>query len=124
MRTVLIVDDNASFRRQIRILLTGEGFDVVGEASTGAAALTACRALRPQLILLDIGLPDVDGFDLAEQLMHDTTRDPEERVVVLTSSREAAAYRARLGRTAAAGFIPKDELSGQAIDALLAPRSA
>lgn len=119
MRTVLIVDDNASFRRQIRILLTGEGFDVVGEASTGAAALTACRALRPQLILLDIGLPDVDGFDLADRLMHDRTGDHSVPLVVLTSSREAAAYRARLAQSGASGFIPKDELSGSAIDALL-----
>lgn len=124
MRTVLIVDDNAAFRRQIRMLLTGEGFDVVGEAATGATARVACRELRPNLILLDIGLPDVDGFDLAEQLMHETTGDPEERVVVLTSSRGAATYRARLQRTAAMGFIPKDELSGQAIDALLAASSA
>jgi DNA-binding NarL/FixJ family response regulator len=124
VRTVVIVDDSAAFRRQIRTLLTREGFDVVGEAATGATALVACRELRPDLILLDIGLPDVDGFDLAEQLMHETTGDPEERVVVLTSSREAATYRARLRRTAATGFIPKDELSGQAIDALLAARSA
>jgi len=124
MRTLLIVDDSAAFRRQIRTLLTGEGFDVVGEAATGATALVACRELRPHVILLDIGLPDVDGFDLADQLMHETTGDPEERVVVLTSSREAATYRARLQRTAATGFIPKDELSGQAIDALLAARSA
>lgn len=119
MKTVLIVDDSASFRRQIRTLLAGEGFDVVGEAATGAAALIACRALRPQLILLDIGLPDVDGFDLADRLMHDRTGDRIVPVVVLTSSREAAAYRARLTRSAASGFIPKDELSGPAIEALL-----
>jgi DNA-binding NarL/FixJ family response regulator len=119
MRTVLIVDDSPSFRRQIRALLSGDGFDVVGEAATGAAALLASRDLRPQLILLDVGLPDVDGFDLAEQLMRERIDDAGDRAVVLTSSREAAAYRGRLARTAATGFIPKDELSGPAIDALL-----
>jgi DNA-binding NarL/FixJ family response regulator len=120
MRTVLIVDDSAGFRRQIRTLLAGEGFEVVGEAATGAAALRACRDLHPQLILLDVGLPDLDGFDLAEQLMQGGPDDLGDPLVVLTSSREAATYRGRLERSAAKGFIPKDELSGPAIDALLA----
>lgn len=124
MRTVLIVDDSAGFRRQIRALLSTEGFEVVGEAASGAAALIACRELRPQLVLLDVGLPDVDGFDLAERLVHERLREGGDPVVVLTSSREAGAYRIRLERTAAAGFIAKDELSRAAIDAVLALESA
>ena len=124
MRTVLIVDDSAGFRRQIRALLSTEGFEVVGEAASGAAALIACRELRPQLVLLDVGLPDVDGFDLAERLVPERLREGGDPVVVLTSSREAGAYRIRLERTAAAGFIAKDELSRAAIDAVLALESA
>ena len=124
MRTVLIVDDSAGFRRQIRALLSAEGFEVVGEAASGAAALIACRELRPQLVLLDVGLPDVDGFDLAERLVHERLREGGDPVVVLTSSRDAGAYRIRLERTAAAGFIAKDELSRAAIDAVLAMESA
>ena len=120
MRTILIVDDSTTFRRQARTLLSGEGFDVVGEAPDGAAAIVAIRDLRPQLVLLDVGLPDIDGFDLADRLMREEAGPDNRLLVVLTSSREAAAYRGRLLRTAATGFIPKDELSGAAIDELLA----
>jgi CheY-like chemotaxis protein len=120
MRTILIVDDSPTFRRQARTLLSGEGFEVVGEAGDGVAAMAAIRDLRPQLVLLDVGLPDIDGFDLVDRLMREETGTGNPMLVVLTSSREAAAYRGRLRRTAATGFIPKDELSGAAIDALLA----
>ncbi len=120
MRTILIVDDSPTFRRQARTLLSGEGFEVVGEAGDGVAAMAAIRDLRPQLVLLDVGLPDIDGFDLVDRLMREETGTGNPMLVVLTSSREAAAYRGRLRCTAATGFIPKDELSGAAIDALLA----
>ena len=66
--TVLIVDDHAAFRASARALLQAEGFDVIGEATDGAAAVAAVAALRPQIVLLDIQLPDLDGLPVAEQL--------------------------------------------------------
>jgi DNA-binding NarL/FixJ family response regulator len=114
METILIVDDNAGFRIQARALLAADGFDVVGESIDGASGLAAARALRPDLVLLDIGLPDVEGFEVAQALADDGPPP----LVVLTSSREASAYGPRLTASRALGFIPKDELSGAAIRAL------
>jgi DNA-binding NarL/FixJ family response regulator len=113
--TVLIVDDHASFRRSARRLLEADGFVVVGEASDGASALAEVKALRPQLVLLDVLLPDVDGFAVADALARESWRP----LVVLTSSREAADLGTRLERTTAVGFLHKSELSGAALAALL-----
>jgi two-component system response regulator EvgA len=115
MNTILIVDDHAAFRVQARALLTADGFLVVGEAVDGASGLAAARELRPDLVLLDIGLPDVEGFEVARAL----AVDGPPPFVVLTSSREASAYGPRLGSSRVLGFIPKDELSGAAIRALV-----
>jgi DNA-binding NarL/FixJ family response regulator len=115
MHTILIVDDHASFRLQARALLESDGFVVIGESDTGASGLAAARALRPDLVLLDIGLPDVDGIEVAQAL----AADGPVPVVVLTSSREASAYGPRLASSTALGFIPKDELSGSAIRSLV-----
>jgi DNA-binding NarL/FixJ family response regulator len=114
-RTVLIVDDHPEFRESASALLESEGFAVVGEAADGDAAIAAVERLRPQVVLLDIQLPDVDGFAVAERLagMQNPPR------VVLISSREAAAYGPRLESAAARGFIPKRELSGSALAALV-----
>src|SRR5438034_984067 len=79
-RTILIVDDHPSFRRFARRLLEAEGFVVVGEASDGASAVAACRRWRPQLVLLDILLPDIDGFAVADTLAD----EPQRPVVILT----------------------------------------
>jgi DNA-binding NarL/FixJ family response regulator len=116
MNTVLIVDDHASFRLQAKAVLESDGFDVVGEASDGASGLAAARSLRPDLVLLDIGLPDVEGFEVAQAL----ALDGPPPYVVLTSSREASAYGPRLDTSRVLGFIAKDELSGPAIRALAA----
>ena len=113
--TILIVDDHPSFRRFARRLLEADGFVVVGEAGDGASALAATHALRPQLVLLDILLPDTDGFAVAEAL----ARESQPPVVILTSSREASDYATRLQRTSARGFIGKSELSGPALAALV-----
>jgi DNA-binding NarL/FixJ family response regulator len=112
--TILIVDDHAGFRLQARALLEADGFVVVGEAGDGYSGLAEARRLRPDLVLLDIGLPDVEGFDVARVL----AADGPPPFVVLTSSREAGAYGPRLSSSQALGFIPKDELSGAAIRAL------
>jgi DNA-binding NarL/FixJ family response regulator len=117
MSTILIVDDHAGFRLQARALLEADGFVVVGEAVDGATGLTAARALMPDLVLLDVGLPDVEGFDVALEL----AIDGPPPLVVLTSSREASAFGPRLTTSGALGFIPKDELSGAAIRALATP---
>jgi DNA-binding NarL/FixJ family response regulator len=112
--TVLIVDDHAGFRSFARALLEAEGFEVVGEAADGGAALALGRALAPELVLLDVALPDMDGFAVCEALLAEGTGP----AVVLTSSRDVSAYRRRLGRSGARGFIPKSELSGPALAAL------
>ena len=109
-RTVLIVDDHAGFRRTLRALLEADGFEVVGEAADGWTAISETERLRPRLVLLDIQLPDMDGFEVAARLKHAT--DPP--AIVLTSSRNASAYRRRLARSTL-GFIAKSELSGEAL---------
>jgi DNA-binding NarL/FixJ family response regulator len=113
--TVLIVDDHDAFRASARALLQAEGFDVIGEAADGTGAVEAVAVLRPEIVLLDIQLPDLDGLVVAEQL----ARVPEAPAVVLISSRDAAAYGPRLQATPARGFIPKSGLSGEALAALI-----
>lgn len=113
--TVLIVDDHAGFRSWTRSLLETEGFQVVGETADGASAVTAARDLRPDLVLLDIMLPDISGFAVAEQLA--TLGEPP--TVVLVSSREASDYGDVVGHAAAAAFISKPDLSGARLRALL-----
>jgi DNA-binding NarL/FixJ family response regulator len=113
--TVVIVDDHPEFRESASALLEAEGFAVIGEAADGHEAIAAVERLRPQVVLLDIQLPDVDGFVVAERL----AARPDPPRIVLISSREAAAYGPRLEAAAAQGFIPKRELSGSAIAALV-----
>ena len=115
-QTVLIVDDHAGFRGLARRLLEASGFTVVGEAEDGASALSAVEELRPALVLLDVVLPDTDGFAVAERLAENGA-GPD---VVLTSSREAADFGERLDRSLAIGFIHKDDLSGAALAKLAA----
>lgn len=113
--TLLIVDDHAGFRSFARALLEAEGFAVIGEAEDGESALRAAHDLRPDVVLLDVMLPDVDGFSVCARLA-DGASPP---VIVLTSSRDASAYRRRLNASPARGFIPKGELSGAALAALV-----
>ena len=113
--TVLIVDDHAAFRASASALLEAEGFTVAGEASDAATAVAAVEELRPAVVLLDIQLPDRDGFSVATELAAGATPP----VVVLISSREARAYGSRIAEAAARGFIPKRGLSGAALAALL-----
>jgi DNA-binding NarL/FixJ family response regulator len=112
--TVLFVVDLAGFLSFARALLEDEGFDVVGEAADGASALAAARALAPELVLLDVALPDMDGFAVCDALLEEGAGP----AVVLTSSRDVSSYRRRLKRSRARGFIPKSELSGPALSAL------
>ena len=114
--TVVIVDDHAGFRSFGRACLEADGFTVLGEAEDGASAVEACRRLDPDVVLLDVVLPDVDGFEVCDRLTEGRNARP---AVVLTSSRPAASYTARLQASAARGFIPKEEICGEALRSLL-----
>jgi DNA-binding NarL/FixJ family response regulator len=114
-RTVLIVDDHEAFRQSASALLEAEGFHVVGQAADGPEAVAQTERLRPEVVLLDIQLPGVDGFAVAEHL----AALSEAPRVVLISSRDASAYGKRLGEASARGFITKRELSGEALAALV-----
>ena len=113
--SVLIVDDHTDFRESATALLEAEGFAVVGSAADGGAAITEIERLRPEVVLLDIQLPDLDGIVVAELLA--ARSDPP--AVVLISSREAAVYGPRLASAPARGFIPKRQLSRVALAALV-----
>jgi DNA-binding NarL/FixJ family response regulator len=115
MTSVLIVDDHPSFRANARALLEAEGLEVVGEAEDGTAALAEVERLQPQVVLLDVQLPDIDGFEVASRL----TANGGPRVI-LVSSHDARDFGQLVARSGAAGFIPKAELSGSAIAQLLA----
>ena len=117
MTTVLIVDDHATFRQTARILLEAEGFDVVGEAENGVSALRAAKELRPDVVLLDVNLPDFDGFEVAERLARVDGGAP---AVVLGSSRDDTDYGSLIAASSARGFISKADLSGAALRLLLA----
>jgi DNA-binding NarL/FixJ family response regulator len=112
---VLIVDDHPAFRHAARALLEAEGFAVVGESADAAAALRDVAELLPAIVLLDIALPDGDGFAVAERLAA-SARPPK---VILVSSRDVAGYRRSLAASPAIGFIAKGDLSGSALSALL-----
>lgn len=113
--TILIVDDHPGFRSRARALLEADGYEVVGEAPDGASAISTSRDLRPDVILLDGQLPDIDGFEVARRLAQGGHRS----AVVLTSSRDASDYGRRIARSAARGFVSKADLSGRAIQAVL-----
>jgi DNA-binding NarL/FixJ family response regulator len=114
-RRVLVVDDHPSFRRLATKLLSAGGFDVVGEAEDGHAALAEARRLQPDVVLLDVLLPDMSGFAVAEALAVDSGRP----LVVLVSSRSESELAAGLGQSPACGFIPKRELTAAALAALV-----
>jgi DNA-binding NarL/FixJ family response regulator len=113
--SVLIVDDHPSFRATARALLEEEGYQVVGEAENGVRALRAAHELRPDLVLLDVQLPDFDGFEVASRL----TRNGSGPIVILTSSRDFSDFGELVAQSGATGFVPKAELSGAALAALV-----
>lgn len=112
---IVIVDDHASFRGTARALLEAEGFEVVGEAVDGATAIAAIERLRPEAVLLDVQLPDMDGFEVAARLGGNGSSP----AVVMTSSRDAVEFGTLVADCGARGFIPKADLSGDALTALI-----
>ena len=113
--TVLIVDDHGSFRASARKLLESEGFDVVGEAGTGGDAVEQAAALAPDLVLLDVQLPDIDGFEVAARV----TGGFAKPAVILVSSRDARDFGPLVESSGAVGFVAKADLSGELLRALL-----
>jgi len=97
-------------------MLEAAGF-TVAEAASGAEATATAGRVRPRLVLLDIQLPDFDGFEVARRL----TALPGGPVIVLTSTREASDYGERISSSPAAAFLPKDQLSGAALRRFLPP---
>ena len=113
--SVLIVDDHAAFRAAARRILGSAGFDIVAEAGDGRSALEAFGATRPAIVLLDVQLPDIDGFEVARRLAMRHHRP----TVVLVSTREARDYGHRVRASGAAGYITKSQLSGDTLRAVL-----
>ena len=113
-RTVLIVDDHAAFRALARQLLQADGYDVIGEAADGQTALDAACCLQPDVVLLDVRLPDMDGFQVAVRLA-----DRCGAAIVVTSSSDDPLYPERATSSGARGFVAKHDVSGAALDRLL-----
>jgi DNA-binding NarL/FixJ family response regulator len=114
--TVLIVDDHPSFRAVARSVLETDGFAVIGTASDGESGVAATLRLAPDVVLLDVELPDIDGFEVAARLR----RAGSAAAIVLASSRDGADFGSLVAESGARGFIAKAELSGDAIRALVA----
>jgi CheY-like chemotaxis protein len=116
--SVLVVDDDPAFRRLAQRILEACGLAVAGEADTAAAAIAVAGTLRPDAVLVDVGLPDNDGIALAREL----TALPWRPRVVLTSSNAEAATASEVRRSGAEAFVPKNELPSAALKDLLGPR--
>jgi DNA-binding NarL/FixJ family response regulator len=116
MSRVLIVDDHPGFRAAARAVLENDGYTVIAEAGDGRSGIDAAAELRPDVVLLDVQLPDVDGFDVCERIV----AGEHQATVILVSGRPFAAFRRRLATSSARGFIGKADLLPGALGALLA----
>jgi DNA-binding NarL/FixJ family response regulator len=113
--TVVIVDDNDAFRAFTRTLLDRDGYEVVGEAADGASGLDVVRRLRPDVLLLDVQLPDMVGFEVARRLRGEA----RETAVVITSTRDASDYAGAIAGCGARGFIAKAEICADSLRSIL-----
>ncbi|HEU5064713.1 MAG TPA: response regulator transcription factor [Gaiellaceae bacterium] len=114
MASIVIVDDDPRFRGIARRLLESEGLEVIGEAADGREALAVARRLEPDMVLLDVHLPDMNGIEVATQLASGGDRP----AVVLTSTRDESDFGPELEESGARGFVPKGELSAERITSL------
>ncbi|WLW53042.1 response regulator [Streptomyces sp. YU58] len=119
--TVLIVDDDPGFRAAARALLEADGDFAATEAGSGAEAVAAVVRSRPDAVLLDIGLPDGDGFEDGFAVCQALHGVAPATVVVLCSAREAELYGERISRSPAVGFLAKERLSAAELTRLLPP---
>jgi DNA-binding NarL/FixJ family response regulator len=115
VRSVLIVDDHPGFRAQARALLATAGYEVVGEAADGESGVRVASELSPDVVLLDVQLPDITGFEVVRRVHG----EPDPPAVILISSRDASDYGRRIGRSGARGFIPKADLSARTLTDVL-----
>jgi DNA-binding NarL/FixJ family response regulator len=115
---VLIVDDHPSFRASARAILEADGFEIAGEAEDGESAIAAADRLHPDIVLLDVQLPDLDGFEVTRRLLSGNGNT----CVVLVSSRDGSDFGPLVESRGACGFVPKSELSGAAVVALICDR--
>jgi DNA-binding NarL/FixJ family response regulator len=118
-RTVLIVDDSSPFRMTARALLEARGYAIAGTADDGAGAIDAVAQLRPDAVLLDVNLPDMDGMTVASALTRDLNGAAP--AVVLVSTVERAALGAAVDTCGARGFLPKSDLGSPRLIDLLGP---
>src|SRR6185437_6000047 len=109
--SVLIVDDHPGFRARARALLAAAGYQVVGEAADGESGVRVARDLSPDVVLLDVQLPDITGFEVVRRVHS----EPDPPAIVLISSRDATDYGRRIGRSGVLGFISKSELSARTL---------
>lgn len=114
-RRLVVVDDHAGFRASVRALLEHGPYEVVGEAADGASAVQAAATLHPDIVILDIALPDVDGFEVTRRLI----ASGSQATIVLVSSRDARDYGGRVERSGAHGFIPKARLTSTALSMVM-----
>ena len=114
--TILIVDDHPSFRAAARFMLEAEGFQVVAVATDGESGVREALRTSPEIVLLDVSLPDIDGFEVAERMR--TARVSS--AIVFTSSRDGSDFGPLIAEAGGSGFIQKAELSGDAVRALVA----
>ena len=115
-RAILIVDDHPSFRAAARFVLETEGFDVVGVATDGESAVREAVRTSPEIVLLDVSLPDMDGFEVASRLRAAGVSS----TIVFTSSRDGSEFGSLVAESGGSGFVAKSELSGDALRALVA----
>jgi DNA-binding NarL/FixJ family response regulator len=115
LRTAVIVDDHEGFRAFARTFLEAAGLDVIGVAGDGAGAVETIERLDPDVVLLDVLLPDIDGFEVARRVLEGSSRT----AIVLTSTREASDYGTKVDQAGVRGFISKGDLSRQRLEAVL-----
>jgi two-component system response regulator EvgA len=112
---IVIVDDDAAFLETVRLLLESDGFEVVAEALNGVDGVAASAEHRPDLVLVDVNLPDIDGFEVVERIAGEADAPP----AVLTSIRSEGDFGNLIDQSSARGFLSKTDISGDALRRML-----